>query len=159
VVDGADRTVYSGVAIAGLLGSLIGGLVGLPASGSPAPSSSSGAAPPATVAQWHRMGHTHAPSGKLRGGCRNHRYTYTVTPPPQTWWTLEIFIVGPKKARLASDVIISGADKTTGSKRFQLCRVNTRPGRFLIKGRLTYKDYPDEYDGWIQPSHFTLRKP
>lgn len=141
------RTTYAGLALVAML-------AGVP---SLLTSSSSSQAP--TPAQWRAMGRTHAASGRLANGCKYYHYTYRVKPPSGTWWTLETFIVGPNGRRLASDVILSGSDPKSGRRRFQLCRTNTPPGRFKIRGKLTYKDYPDEYSGWIATSHFTLRRP
>lgn len=141
------RPGFAAIAVVALLTGLLG-LVSNPASASGGP----------TQSQWRKMGHTHAPSGTLHNGCRYYHYTYRVHPPIGTWWSLETFIVGPHHRRLASDVIISGANPRSGTKKFQLCRVNTGPGRFEIRAKLTYKDYPDEYTGWVTPSYFRLKR-
>lgn len=140
--------IYHGVALLGLLAALAG-LPGLGATGS---SSGSGSV------DWRAMGHMSSPSGKLRAGCHRHTYTYRVTPPSSDW-SLETFLIGPAGGHLASDVIVSGADKKSGTKSFTICKSNTKPGRFTIKGKLTYDDYPAEPSGWITPTHFRLRRP
>jgi len=143
--------VYQGVALLGLLGAL----AGVPGLGTPA-SGTSGS--PTSSTDWAAMGHLASASGKLRAGCHRHYYSYRVSPPsPQ--WSLETFLVGPRGKRLASDVIISGADKKAGSKFFTICKANTRTGRFTIKGKLTYNDYPASPSGWIRPAYFRLTRP
>lgn len=111
-----------------------------------------------SAAQFRSMGSTHEANGTLRRGCHRYRYTYRVSPPSDQW-SLETFLVGPHGAGLGSDDVISGADPRSGVKHWRICRSNTRPGRFTIKGKLTYNDYPDTYSGWISPSHFRLHRP
>lgn len=145
------RTGTCGAVVA--LGMLGGGLVPPLLPGADGGGSGSGP----TAAQFQTMGHTHEANGRLRRGCHRYRYTYEVAPPSDEW-SLETFLLGPRGKRLASDVIISGADPADGSKRWQICRTNTRAGRFTIRARLNYNDYPDTYSGWLKSSHFRLRR-
>lgn len=141
--------IYHGVAVVSALGLLA--LPGLGSLGSSTP-----AAP--TPAQWRAMGHLSSGNAKLRSGCHKHTYHYRITPP-SSQWALETFLTDPKGKHLASDVILSGADKKSGTKSFTICKSNTRTGTFTIKGKLTYEVYPDEHSGWITPTHFKLSKP
>lgn len=140
--------VYHGVALVALLGAL-SGLPGLGTSGG------SGGAP---RTDWRAMGHLWSASGKLRNGCHQHHYNYKISPP-SSQWSLETFLIGPAGKRLGSDVVLSGADTKAGTKSFTICKANTRPGSFTIKGKLTYDDYPAQPSGWIRPTHFRLHRP
>lgn len=149
---GVQKTgVYGAVVVLGLVGGLLDPIIG--DSGS---SSDSGRP---TAAQWKKMGSTHSKWKRvLRKGCHSYRYSYTVKPRTDDW-SLETFLIGPRGGRIGSDVILSGADPKSGAKNWRICRSNTVPGKFTIKGKLTYKDYPDEYSGWITTSHFRLVRP
>jgi hypothetical protein len=105
------------------------------------------------------MGRTWADDGALRRGCHKYAFHYRVGPPSRQW-SLETFLKGPGGKRLASDVILSGADPRRGTKRFDLCRSNTRAGRFTIRSKLTYEDSStgDSRSGWLRPSHFRLHR-
>lgn len=140
-------SVLAAVALAGLLS--LPGLPGLSGSGS-------GQAVAASPS-WHSMGRTWAPSGVLRRSCHKYPYHYRISPPTKNW-SLETFLRGPAGKRLASDVILSGADPKRGTKRFDLCRSNTRPGRFTIRAKLTDSDFSGSRSGWLRPSHFRLHR-
>ena len=120
-----------------------------------------------TPAGFADMGSTHAPAYRLPPGCHWYSYTYRISPPEPDW-SLETIITDAGGVAQASDVMLSGADATSGSKRFQLCASNTdAPGVFTIRGRLTYRHYATmplldetrDYSGWITTSHFRVTKP
>ena len=131
-----------------------------------------GPATPASAAeptrdQFQAMGSTYAPSYRLPPGCHWYHYSYRVSPP-EPEWSLEISITDAAGVAQASDVMLSGADATRGTKRFQLCASNTAaPGAFTIRGRLTYRHYAAlpvvdqtrDYSGWIATSRFRVTKP
>lgn len=136
------------------------GLLGL------SPVRPAGAAEP-TADQFAAMGSTSAPTYRLPPGCHWYAYSYRVSPP-EPEWSLEVFIIDAAGVAQASDVMLSGADPTSGSKRFQLCASNTAaPGLFTIRGKLTYRHYATmplvdqtrDYSGWIATSHFRVVKP
>ena len=136
------------------------GFVGI---STPAPAS---AAEP-TPAEFAAMGRTHAPAYTLPPGCHWYSYTYRVSPP-EPEWALEVLVTDAAGVAQASDVMMSGADATTGTRRFQLCASNTAaPGMFTIRGRLNYRHYATmplidetrDYSGWIATSHFRVTKP
>jgi hypothetical protein len=129
------------------------------------PAGQASAAEP-TAAQFAAMGSTHAPAYRLPRGCHWYSYTYQVSPP-EPEWSLEVYITDAAGVAQASDVMLSGADPTRGTKRFQLCASNTAaPGRFTIRGKLTYRHYASmpivdqtrDYSGWIATSHFRVSK-
>ena len=120
-----------------------------------------------TPEQYAAMGRTSSPSYVLPPGCHWYSYSYRVSPPEPDW-ALEVFITDAAGVAQASDVMLSGADPTSGTKRFQLCASNTAaPGVFTIRGRLTYHhyatmpfvDHDEDYSGWIATSHFRVTKP
>jgi hypothetical protein len=136
------------------------GLLGL------VPAAPASAAEP-TPAQFRAMGSTHAPAYRLPRGCHWYRYSYRVSPP-EPEWSLEIVIADAAGVAQASDVMLSGADATAGTRRFQLCASNTAaPGMFTIRGKLTYRHYATmplvdqtrDYSGSISTSHFRVTKP
>jgi hypothetical protein len=119
-----------------------------------------------TPAQFRAMGHTSAPAYRLPPGCHRFHYSYDVSPP-EPEWSLEVYITDAGGVAQASDVMMSGADATHGTRRFQLCSSNTAaPGRFTIRARLTYRHYATmplvdetrDYSGWIQTSHFRVTR-
>ncbi|SFC69262.1 hypothetical protein SAMN04487968_109197 [Nocardioides terrae] len=120
-----------------------------------------------TPAQFAAMGSTSAPPYTLPAGCHWYSYSYRITPP-EPEWSLEVLVTDAAGVAQASDVILSGADATSGTKRFQLCASNTAaPGVFTIRGHLTYRHYAtmpivdqtQDYSGWIATSHFRVTKP
>ena len=148
------RQSYSAVTALGLLAVLglpdLGGLLGV----GEEPEST-----PPTAAQWQAMGKTHSPARTLRAGCRDYAYTYEVKPPGGTDWTLQTFLKGPKGRNLGSGVLTSNEDRRSGTSRFRICRSNTTYGTFTIRAKLAYKDWPEEYSGWLRNSTFTMRRP
>ena len=143
VAPGA-RSAVAGLALAGLLG--IPGLPGL----------THGRHQSHSI-DWHSMGRTWEHDGTLRRGCHDYRYHYRVQPPSRRW-SLETFLVGPGGKALASDVALAGGDPRRGTKHWsQICRSNTRPGRFTIRAKLSYDDSSGNgHHGWLSPSHFRL---
>lgn len=118
-----------------------------------------------SAAEWEAMGSTHAPAYVLPPGCHWYSYSYTISPP-EPEWSLEVIISDAGGTSHASSILLSGADPTSGTQRFQLCASNTDTGVFTIRGRLSYKHYAsslfDEtrtYSGWIRTSYFTVTKP
>jgi hypothetical protein len=112
----------------------------------------------AGVVKHHEWGSISAPDAKLRKGCRSYAYSYSLTPPEGDW-ALELFLVGPGKERLGSNVHLVGQDPLSATSRFTICRATTTYGRFMIRGRLSVQNGPEEYDeGWIKPGFFKLTR-
>lgn len=146
-------TTYGGLALAA---SMLGAGLTFPELPDLLATSGSGSTPP-TSAQIKKMASLSEANATLRAGCQRYTYDYRISPP-ESQWSLETFLVGPKGERLGSDDILSGADPTTGTKTWTICKTNAEAGRFTVKGKFTYNDYPEQYSGWIQPTTFTLTK-
>lgn len=96
--------------------------------------------------------------GVLRWGCHHYKYHYRVKPPEPDW-ALETFLVDENKETIASGGVISDVDPRRGTETFKFCRYNTTPGRFKIRGKLTYRDGYDQSVVWVKPGYFWLRRP
>ena len=105
-----------------------------------------------TIRMW---GSTSAPNQLLRGGCHAYRYQYRVTPPTDDWLA-EIFLVGPGREGLASATLLSESDPARGRRFWRLCSASLRPGRYVMKMKVTYLDGTDERSGRVRNSRFRL---
>ncbi|MCW2765356.1 MAG: hypothetical protein JWO11_1315 [Nocardioides sp.] len=106
------------------------------------------------TAEWGRTG---APDRTLKPDCGSYNYHYRLHPPPGDWM-LETFLLDPNKKRLASGYFLSAADPVKGQSSFAFCTLNTVPGKFTIKARLTVSN-PGARQRWLEPSTFRLRAP
>ena len=95
--------------------------------------------------------------GVLQAGCNNYWYHYRVIPPKPDW-ALETFLVDPTGETIASGGVISDVDPKRGTQKFRFCRYNTRPGKFKIRGKLTFRDGYDQWVRWVKPGYFRLRR-
>jgi hypothetical protein len=137
---GTQRTYHglgSLAVLAGLLGTTVLGGLGslgdiLGLGGSSAPTASTATTTPS--------GSLHMRSQKLRKGCKRYSYRYRLTVPSGDDFDLEIFVTDRRGVSQASDVILSGADPTSGVKHLTLCRSNTVPGKFALRGTLYTND-------------------
>ncbi|TIC85723.1 hypothetical protein [Nocardioides sp. GY 10127] len=110
----------------------------------------------------HRMaayGATSAQDGRLHRGCHDYTYGYRVSPPDADSWGLETFLVDPDGDTIASGGFLSGGDRKKGTGTFRFCRGTTSPGRFTIRAKLTYYTGWEKHAGWVDPTHFRLRRP
>lgn len=112
---------------------------------------------PVATAGQDDYGRTWARDRQLRAGCHNYKYQYKVKSPTDDW-ALETFLIDPDKSNVGSGQMLAGNDPARGSSTFRLCRNATTPGRFKIRGKLTYNDGFDEYVVWLDPGFFRLRK-
>ena len=112
---------------------------------------------PAATAGDPEFGRMWRDDGVLREGCHRYKYHYKAIPPTNDW-ALETFLVDPTGETIASDGLISGTDPKKGTARFRFCEYNTEPGRFKLRGKLTYRDGFDEWVVWVKPGYFRLRK-
>lgn len=136
----------------GLLGLLTGGSSGGSSGATPAaPASTAPSA--ADFAAW---GSFTVPRHKLRKGCHRYGYRYRVAPPTPDW-ALEVFLTDRRGRGIGSEIVLSGSNPTAGARSFTICRSTTVPGRFLLRGKLTYADYPEQYAGWITPKAFVMK--
>jgi len=131
-------------------------LTGLPASAAPAPPAATvGAATDSKATAWVRSPH----HGLLKKGCRGHRFRYGVTSPKGDSWALEVFLIDKKGRRVASSYKASGGDAAKGKGRLVFCSLQVRPGRYKVKGRLTWSHYSQEAVTWTKAVRVKLRRP
>ncbi len=105
-------------------------------------------------------GSVSAPDQVLRKGCRNYRYHWNITNPPEGIWAIETFLIGPGGKRLAHDAWVGDYDPASGTGKFRLCKATTRYGKFTIKTKFSAQNGFEEYvEGWLPPSKFRLRRP
>jgi hypothetical protein len=112
---------------------------------------------PAQAQTPHSWGHTGAPDRTLESGCGSYNYHYQVKPPPGDWM-LETFLLDPNKKQVASGFFLSPADPKKGQSSFAFCTLNTVPGKFTIKAKVTVTN-PNGRRRWLEPSTFRLRAP
>jgi hypothetical protein len=102
-------------------------------------------------------GSTTGHDAKLKKGCRRYAYDYVLTPP-QGYWALETFLVGPNGQTYASDYLQAGGDPQAGRGEFRLCRRSTITGRYTIQALVSVEDdYGEGQSGWLPASRFRLR--
>jgi hypothetical protein len=135
---------------AGTLAGLVGSFLGQ--SSAPAPEEE-----PAPPREPSSYGSTHATDGVLRKGCRNYRYTYTVTAPTNDW-TLETYLRDRTGESIASGAFMSNGDPATQVSRFRFCRHGTHPGRFTIEAKLIWYDDEGDHLVWLEPFTFRLAR-
>jgi hypothetical protein len=112
---------------------------------------------PAQAQPEHGWGSTGAADRTLKPGCATYNYHYRLTPPPGDWM-LETFLLDPNKKRVASGYFLSAADPVKGQSKFAFCGLNTVPGVFTIRAKLTVSN-PNTRSGWLKASTFRLRAP
>jgi len=139
-----QRNLFHGVVSLALIGGLaaggdgglLGGLLGILGGGS-------GTSTSTTTTAVKPGGRLHMDSQKLRKGCKPYSYSYAITVPSGDDFDLEIFLTDPRGVSQASDVVLSGADGLSGTKSMTLCRSNTTPGTFTLRGTLYTSDGVD----------------
>jgi hypothetical protein len=103
-------------------------------------------------------GSTTGHDATIRKGCRSYAYDYAVTPP-EGYWSLETFLVGPGGQEYGSGYFLTGYDPLTGTGTFRLCRRSSRSGTYVIRARVTVgDDFTGYRDGWLPDSTFRLKK-
>jgi hypothetical protein len=110
-----------------------------------------------------RFGRVWAGDKVLREGCHGYRYQYVVRPRTNNW-SMETFLRAPSGRMLVSGGFHFGADPKRGHGRFRICNDNTRPGRFKISGKLTWKTcdilgHCTNHVRWVKPGYFRMRRP
>jgi hypothetical protein len=98
-------------------------------------------------------------NGVLKRGCHRYAFTYAIVPPDGIW-AIEVFISGPGFKHLAASAFLDGFDPKTGSGRYKLCRVTTRPGRFKIEAKVSVDDGSGHIvEGRLPADRYRLRAP
>lgn len=94
----------------------------------------------------------------LRPGCHEYQWRYRLSPPAEEW-AVDLVLLGPGRARLASDQLLSESEPRRGTRAFRICSVTTRPGRFVVRAKVTVRDGWDQEVGQLPPERFRLRRP
>jgi hypothetical protein len=114
-----------------------------------------------------RFGRLWAADKVLREGCHDYRYQYVVRPATNDWM-FETFLHAPSGRTIASNTMDSSANPKRGAHHFRFCNDVTRPGRFKISGKLTWRTCNDlpgplnectKHVRWVQPGFFRMRRP
>ncbi len=100
-----------------------------------------------------------ARNGRLRRGCHRYGYRYSVYSPYGDWM-LELKVVDPRGKAVHAMTFMSIRGPEAGPVRYTLCRRGTRPGKFRVRGKLTWYDDPSVPNVVnLPPAVFRLRKP
>ena len=74
-----------------------------------------------------------APDGRLKRGCKDYGYAYSVTTGSDDW-TFDITLRDRSGKGVNAQSLIGPNDDKAGVLPFRLCRWATRPGRFTLTG-------------------------
>ena len=114
-----------------------------------------------------RYGRVWAADKVLREGCHNYRYQYVVRPANNDW-LFETFLHAPSGRTIASNVMDPGGNPRRGTGHFGFCNDVTRPGRFKIAGKLSWRTCSGlpgplneckRHVHWVEPGFFRMRRP
>lgn len=127
----------------------------LPIPGLPTTDPTSETTPPAQ--EIAVSGAIEAADGRLKKGCKDYAYAYSVTTQTEDW-TFDITMQDSAGKGVNSQSLIGPNDATSGVLPFRLCRSATKPGVFTLTGTLTaYEGYTDQSTVSVSDT-FTLRK-
>jgi hypothetical protein len=84
-----------------------------------------------------------APDGRLKRGCKDYHYAYSVSTPTDDW-TFEISMTDRTGRGVNSQSLLGPNDPETGVLTYRLCRWATVPGRFTLTGVLASYDYGEK---------------
>jgi hypothetical protein len=114
-----------------------------------------------------RFGRVWAADKVLREGCHGYRYQYVVRPGGNSW-AFETFLHAPSGRVIASGAFHYGVDPKRGHSRVRFCNDVTRPGRFKITGKLTWRTCNSlpgplhectKHVRYVEPGYFRMRRP
>lgn len=129
------------------------GLLPLPLPGLPA-------APPAPTESQAQVvevsGVLDAADGRLKRGCKDSAYAYSVSTPTEDW-TFDISMQDRNGKGVNAQSLIGPNDAKSGVLPFRLCRWPTTPGRFTLTGVLVSYDAYDETSVTVTET-FRLRR-
>jgi hypothetical protein len=77
-----------------------------------------------------------ADDGRLKRGCKDYAYAYSVTTESEDW-TFDITMQDRNGRGVNAQSLIGPNDAESGVLRYRLCRGATTPGRFSLTGVLT----------------------
>jgi len=101
-------------------------------------------------------GSVHSGDGAFKRGCQSHGYRYRVQAEGSDW-SLELFLVDSRGRQVANGYEWKGHDPKRGSGRFEFCSQATRPGKFIVRSRLTWDD-GRSHEKWLEPRTIRLRR-
>jgi hypothetical protein len=84
-----------------------------------------------------------AADGRLKRGCKDYAYAYSVSTPTEDW-TFDITMQDRNGKGVNAQSLIGPNDAKAGVLPFRLCRWATTPGRFTLTGVLVSYDGYDE---------------
>jgi len=113
----------------------IAGLLPLPLPTDPAP----GRSTEPSVPQVELAGVLDAPDGRLKRGCKDYRYAYSVTTDSDDW-TFDITMQDRRGRGVNSQSLLGPNDEEAGVLTYRLCRWATVAGRFTLSGVLVSYD-------------------
>lgn len=113
--------------------------------------------PAPEVQQVEVSGALDAPDGRLKRGCKDYAYAYSVTTETEDW-TFDITMQDRTGKGVNAQSLIGPNDEMSGVLPFRLCRWATKAGQFTLTGDLV------AYEGTTKETHvavtdtFRLRK-
>lgn len=115
---------------------------------------------PGTTAQTAPVvlsGHLSAADGRLRRGCKDYAYAYSVTTESEDW-TFDITMQDRNGRGVNAQSLIGPNDAESGTLTYRLCRGGTTPGRFTLTGVLTSYEGTSSEPSVRVTETFRLRK-
>ncbi len=133
----------------------LAGLLPLPIPGPPSDSGTD--AGQAAVTQPVQVsGVLSAADGRLRRGCKDYHYAYSVTTATDDW-TFDIAMTDRSGHGVNAQSLLGPNDPKSGILEYRLCRWATVPGKITLKGALVSYDYDQETTAAVDEV-FRLRK-
>ena len=98
-----------------------------------------------------------APDGRLKRGCKDYHYAYSVTSESEDW-TFDITMQDRAGKGVNAQSLIGPNDPESGVLPFRLCRWATKPGRFTLTGALVAYEGTSRETSVQVTETFRLRK-
>ena len=130
------------------------GLLPLPL---PLPTEPASEPAPAAQQQIQVSGTLEAADGRLKRGCKDYRYAYSVTSESDDW-TFDITMQDRAGKGVNAQSLIGPNDPESGVLPFRLCRWATKPGRFTLTGALVAYEGTSKETSVQVTETFRLRK-
>ena len=124
----------------------------------PLPLPSEPTSEPAPAAQPIQVSGTlQAADGRLKRGCKDYQYAYSVTSESEDW-TFDITMQDRTGKGVNAQSLIGPNDAESGVLPFRLCRWATKPGRFTLTGALVAYEGTSRETAVLVTETFRLRK-
>ena len=98
-----------------------------------------------------------AADGRLKRGCKDYQYAYSVTSDSEDW-TFDITMQDRTGKGVNAQSLIGPNDPESGVLPFRLCRWATKPGRFTLTGALVAYEGTSRETSVPVTETFRLRK-